>query len=71
MPIGQAKNYGSSTNSQDILVSMDNESPEVTEDQSVTSPNGETLGRNFHVRHSERIRNYPQRYNPVFGAARE
>ena len=43
----------------------------VTEDQYVTSPSGEALGRNINVRRSERIRNSPQRYNPVFGAARE
>ena len=45
--------------------------PEGTEDQYVTSPSGEALGRNFHVRRSERIRNSPQRYNPGFGGARE
>ena len=50
---------------------MDNLSPEDTEDQSVTSPSGKDLGRNVHVRRSECIRNSPQRYNPVFGAARE
>ena len=50
---------------------MDNVRPEGTEDQYVTSPNGEALGRNFHVRRSERIRNSPQRYNPGFGAAIE
>ena len=50
---------------------MDNLRPEDTEDQSVTSPSGEALGRNVHVRRSECIRNSPQRYNPVFGAARE
>ena len=50
---------------------MDNVHPEGTEDQSVTSPNGEALGRNVHVRRSKRIRNSPQRYNPGFGAAIE
>ena len=50
---------------------MDNVCPEVTEDQYVTSPSGEALGRNFHVRRSECIRNSPQRYNPGFGDARE
>ena len=29
------------------------------------------MGRNVNVRRSERIIKYPQRYNPVFGAARE
>ena len=29
------------------------------------------MGRNVNVRRSECIRNYPLRYNPVFGAARE
>ena len=29
------------------------------------------MGRNVHVRRSERIRHSPQRYNPGFGAARE
>ena len=42
--------------------------PEGTEDQYVTYPSGEALGRNVNVRRSERIRNYPQRYNPGFGA---
>ena len=50
---------------------MDNVRPEGTEEQSVTSPDREALGRNVHVRRSKRIRNSPQRYNPVFGAARE
>ena len=50
---------------------MDNVCPEGTEDQYVTSPSGQALGRNFHLRRSERIRNSPQRYNPGFGAARE
>ena len=50
---------------------MDNMRPGGTEDQFVTSPSGEALGRNFNVRRSERIRNYPQRYNQGFGAARE
>ena len=50
---------------------MDILRPEDTEDQSVTSPSGKALGRNVHVRRSKCIRNSPQRYNPVFGAARE
>ena len=50
---------------------MNNVCPEGTEDQYVTSPSGESLGRNFNVRRSEPIRNSPQRYNPVFGAVRE
>ena len=50
---------------------MDNVSSERTEDQSVTSPNGEALGRNFHVRRYKRIRNSPQKYSPGFGAVRE
>ena len=50
---------------------MDNARPEGTEDQSVTYPSGESLGANFHARRSKRIRNYPQRYDPGFGAARE
>ena len=70
-PIGQAHNSDSSANSQEIPVSMENVCPEGTEDQSVTSPSGEALIRNFHVRSSEHIINAPQRYNPVFGAARE
>ena len=45
--------------------------PEGTEDQYVTSLSGEASGRNVNVRRSKRIRNYPQRYNPVFCAARE
>ena len=47
---------------------MDNVYPEGTEDQYVTYPSGESLGRNVNVRRSERIRNYLQRYNPGFGA---
>ena len=50
---------------------MDNIRPEGTEDQSVTSTSGEYLGMNVHVRHSERIRKFSQRYDPGFGAARE
>ena len=50
---------------------MDNVRLEGTEDQCLKSPNGEALGRNVHVRRSERIRNSPHWYNPVFGAARE
>ena len=71
MPIGQAQNSGYSDNSKYIPVSMDNVCTEGTGDQYVTSTSGEALGRNVHVRRSERIRNSPQRYNPVFGAARE
>ena len=36
---------------------MDNISPEVTDDQSVTSPSKEALGRNSYVRRSERKNN--------------
>ena len=50
---------------------MDNVCPDGNEDQYVTSPSEEALGRNVNVRRSERIRNSPQRYNPGFGAARE
>ena len=50
---------------------MDNVCPERIEDQYDTSPSGEDLVRNVHVRHSERIRNSPKCYNPGFGAARE
>ena len=50
---------------------MYNVCPEGTEDQYVTSPSGEALGRNVHLRRSKRIRNYPQRYSPGFGATRE
>ena len=50
---------------------MENVCPEGTEDQLVTSPSGEALGRNFHMRRSVRIINSSQRYNPVFGAARK
>ena len=50
---------------------MYNVCPKGTEDQYVTSPSGEVLGRNVNVRRSERIRNSPQQYNQGFGAARE
>ena len=50
---------------------MDNVRPEGAGDQSVTSPRGEALGMNVHVRNSKRIRKYLHRYNLGFGAARE
>ena len=50
---------------------MDNVLPQGTEDQSITSAYRESLGRNVNVRRYERIRNFPQRYNPGFGAARK
>ena len=70
-PIDKAQNSGSSVNSREIPVSMENVCPEGTEDQYVTYPSGEALGRNVNVMRSERIRKSPQRYNPGFGAARE
>ena len=45
--------------------------PEGTEDQSVTSPSGEYLGSNVHVRRFERIIKSPQGYNPWFWSARK
>ena len=50
---------------------MENVRPEGTEDQSVTYPSGESLGRNIHVRLSKCIRKYIQWYDPGFGSARE
>ena len=50
---------------------MENVRPEVTEDQYVTSPSEESLGRNVHVRRSKRIRKHPQRHDPGFGDVRE
>ena len=50
---------------------MDNVCPDGNENQYVTSPSGEALGINVNVRRSERIRNFPQRFNPRFGAAIE
>ena len=47
-PIGQAQNGGSSANSQEIPVSMDNVCPDGNEKQYVTSPSGEALGRGLH-----------------------
>ena len=52
-PLLKVQNDGSSANSQEILVSMDNERPEGTEDQSITSTDGEDLRRNVHMRRSE------------------
>ena len=49
-PIGQAQNDGSSANSQEIPVSMDNVRPEDIEDQSIISADGEDLRRNVHMR---------------------
>ena len=57
-PIGQAQNDGSSAKSQEIPVSIDNVCPDGNENQYVTSPSGENLGRNVNVRRSEYIRNY-------------
>ena len=54
-PIGQAQNSGSSANSLEIPVSMDNVCPDRNENQYVTSASGESLGRNFNVRRSECI----------------
>ena len=70
-PIGQAQNDGSSANSQETPVSMENLCPNGTEDKYVTSPSGEDLGKNVNVKRSKCIRNSPQQYNPGFGAARE
>ena len=52
-PSGQAQNNGSSANSQEIPVSMENERPEGTEDQSIKSADGEDLRRNVHMRRSK------------------
>ena len=71
LPLVKAQNDGSSANSQEIPVSMDNLCPDGNENQYVTSPSVETLGSNVNVRRSDRIINSPQQYNPVFGAARE
>ena len=58
-PIGQAQNGGFNANIQEIPVSMKNVCPYGNENQYVTSPSGEALERNAHVRRSERIRNFP------------
>ena len=50
---------------------MENVCPDGTNDQYVTSPSGEALGRNVNVRRSKCIINSPQQYNPGFGAVRE
>ena len=50
---------------------MGNLCPEGNENQYVTSPSGEALGRNLHVRRSKRTRKYPHLYDPIFGAAKE
>ena len=52
-PIGQAQNDRYIANIQEIPVSMDNERPEDTEDQSITSADGEDLRRNVHMRRSK------------------
>ena len=49
---GQAQNDGSSANSQETPVSMENARLEGTEDQYITSSDGEDLRRNVHVRRS-------------------
>ena len=50
---------------------MDNVCPDGNENQYVTSPSGEALVRNIHVRRSNCIGNSPQQFNPGFGAAIE
>ena len=52
-PLVKAQNDGSSAKIQEIAVSMDNEHPEGTEDQSITSEDGEYLRRNVHMRRSK------------------
>ena len=52
-PIGKTQNSGSSANSQEVPVSMDNVCPEGTEDQYVTSPSEEALVRSIRVRRSD------------------
>ena len=69
-PVGQSRKNDSSANSQEIPVSIYNVRPEGTEDQFVTSPSGEALGGDFHMRHSERIVKSLHQYDPEFGAAR-
>ena len=70
-PVSQAQNAVSSSNTQEIPVSMENVRPEGTEDQSATSPSGEDLRRNVYLRRSKCIRKSPQWYEPGFGATRE
>ena len=70
-PAGEGKNDHSSANSQEILVSMEDVRPEETEDQYITSPSAEVLGRNLRVRHSKCIRRSKHRHEPVFGVDRE
>ena len=70
-PLVKAQNDGSSAKIQEIPVSTDNVCPDGNENQYVTSPSGEASGRNVNVIRSELIRNFPQRFNPGFGAARE
>ena len=53
VPIFQAQKNGCSANSQETPVSMENERPEGTEDQYITSADGEDLMRNVHMRCSE------------------
>ena len=50
---------------------MYNVRPEVIEDQFVTSPSGEALGKNIHMRRPKRIIKSPQWYNPVCGDTRD
>ena len=52
-PLVKAENDGSIANSQEIPVSMDNEHPEGTENQSITSEDGEDLRNNVHMRSSK------------------
>ena len=49
-PIGHSQNSGSSTNSREIPISLENVFLKGTEDQYVTSPSGEALGCNVNMR---------------------
>ena len=60
-------NDGSSNNSQEILFSVDNLSPEGTKDQSARSPIA-IFKRDVHVSHSECNSKTTQRFDPLFGS---
>ena len=49
---------------------MENERSEGTEEQHFKYPSEESLVRDFHVRHYNCIRKYPQNFDPGYGVTR-
>ena len=50
---------------------MENIHSKGTEEKSITSPSGESLGKNIHMRRSKHVIKYSHRYDTVLRASRE